>query len=172
GLWGEAPPKSAAKLVQGYVSQLRRALAAKPGDHDPAGGAVLTRPSGYVLRLDPEQLDAERFRTMLDQGRSALGQGDADGASQIPRDAFALWGGPPLADFAYEPFAQEEIARLDELRLIGIEERVEADLALGRHAELVGELEALITHHPLRERLRAQLMPALYRCDRPTEALQ
>ena len=172
GLWGEAPPKSAAKLVQGYVSQLRRSLAAKHGDDDSAGGAVLTRPSGYVLRLDAGQLDADRFRAMLDEGRTALGQGDADAASEILRDALALWRGPPLADFAYERFAQEEIARLDELRLIGIEERVEADLALGRQAEVVGELEALIAQHPLRERLRAQLMLALYRCDRQSEALQ
>ena len=172
GLWGEAPPKSAAKLVQGYVSQLRRSLAANHGDEDSVGGAVLTRPPGYVLRLDPGQLDAERFRTMLDEGRTAFGQGDADVASEILRDALGLWRGPPLADFAYERFAQEEIARLDELRLIGIEERVEADLASGRQAELVGELEGLIAHHPLRERVRAQLMLALYRCDRQSEALQ
>jgi DNA-binding SARP family transcriptional activator len=170
GLWGEAPPKSAAKLVQGYVSQLRRSLIARRGD-DSVGGAVLTRPSGYVLRLEPGQLDAERFRTMLDQGRMALGQGDAYGASHILGDALGLWRGPPLADFAYERFAQEEIARLEELRLIGIEERVEADLALGRQADLVSELEGLIAHHPLRERLRAQLMLALYRCDRQSEAL-
>jgi DNA-binding SARP family transcriptional activator len=171
GLWGEAPPKSAAKLVQGYVSRLRRSLTAQGGD-DEAGGAVVTRPSGYVLRLDPGQLDAERFRTMLDEGRTALREGDADSAARIFRDALGLWRGPPLADFAYERFAQEEIARLDELRLIGIEERVEADLALGRQAELVGELEGLIAHHPLRERPRAQLMLALYRCDRQSEALQ
>ncbi len=172
GLWGEAPPKSAAKLVQGYVSQLRRSLTAKRGDADSAGEAVLTRPSGYVLRLDAGQLDADRFRAMLDEGRTALGKGDADAASEILRDALALWRGPPLADFAYERFAQEEIARLDELRLIAIEERVEADLARGRQAELVGELEALIAQHPLRERLCAQLMLALYRCDRQSEALQ
>jgi DNA-binding SARP family transcriptional activator len=173
GLWGDAPPKSAAKLVQGYVSQLRRSLGVGRGEQDDgAGGAVLTRPAGYVLRLDPRQLDAEHFRTLLDEGRTALAAGAADVASRILRDALKLWRGPPLADFAYEAFAQEEIAQLEELRLIGLEERVEADLALGRHAELVGELEALITRHPLRERLRAQLMLALYRCDRQSEALQ
>jgi DNA-binding SARP family transcriptional activator len=173
GLWGETPPKSAAKLVQGYVSQLRRSLSADRGDEgEAAGGALLTRPSGYALRLDPGQLDADRFRTLLDEARGALAEGAADAASQILRDALGLWRGPPLADFAYETFAQEEIARLEELRLIGFEERVEVDLALGRHAELVGELEALIGRHPLRERLRAQLMLALYRCDRQSEALR
>jgi DNA-binding SARP family transcriptional activator len=172
-LWGEAPPKTAVKLVQGYVSQLRRSLAPGGGNgEDLAGGALLTRPSGYLLRLDAGQLDAERYRTLLDQARAALGEGAADVAAQMLRDALDLWRGPPLADFAYEAFAQEEIAQLEELRLVGLEERVDADLALGRHAELVGELEALIARHPLRERLRAQLMLALYRCDRQSEALR
>jgi DNA-binding SARP family transcriptional activator len=172
GLWGDTPPKSAAKLVQGYVSQLRRSLIA--GDDEEGGdeGLVLTRPSGYLLRLDEGQLDAERFRTLLDQARTALAEGAADVAAQILDEALDLWRGPPLADFAYEPFAQDEIAQLEELRQIGLEERVEAALAVGRHAELVGELEALIAHHPVRERLRAQLMLALYRCDRQSEALQ
>jgi DNA-binding SARP family transcriptional activator len=171
GLWGDTPPKSAAKLVQGYVSQLRRSLTAGSDEDGGDGGLVLTRPSGYILRLDEGQLDAERFRTLLDQARTALAEGGADVAAQILGEALDLWRGPPLADFAYEPFAQEEIAQLEELRLIGLEERVEAALALGRHAELVGELEALVGHHPLRERLRAQLMLALYRCDRQSEAL-
>ena len=172
GLWGDTPPKSAAKLIQGYVSQLRRSLAAGSSEEGGHVDPVLTRPSGYILRLDEGQLDADRFRTLLDQARAALAEGGADVAAQILGDALDLWRGPPLADFAYEPFAQDEIARLEELRLIGLEERVEAALALGRHAELVGELEALIAHHPVRERLRAQLMLALYRCDRQTEALQ
>jgi DNA-binding SARP family transcriptional activator len=173
GLWGERPPKSAAKLLQGYVSHLRRSLADGPGDEHHAGeGVLLTRPSGYVLRLEPGQLDAERFRTLLEKARTALARGAAGAASLILREALDLWRGPPLADFAYEPFAQEEIARLEELRLMALEERIEAYLALGRQAELVGELEALIGRHPLRERLRAQLMLALYRCDRQSEALQ
>jgi DNA-binding SARP family transcriptional activator len=172
GLWGDTPPKSAAKLVQGYVSQLRRSLAAGSDEEGGDGGPVLTRPSGYILRLDEGQLDAERFRTLLDKARTALADGGADIAAQTLGEALNLWRGPPLADFAYEPFAQDEIAQLEELRLIGLEERVEAALALGRHAELVGELEALIAHHPLRERLRAQLMLALYRCDRQSEALR
>ena len=172
GLWGNTPPKSAAKLVQGYVSHLRRSLTAGNDEEGGDEALVLTRPSGYLLRLDEGQLDAERFRTLLDQARTALAEGAADVAAQILGDALDLWRGPPLADFAYEPFARDEIAQLEELRLIGLEERVEAALAVGRHAELVGELEALIAHHPVRERLRAQLMLALYRCDRQSEALQ
>ena len=171
GLWGETPPRSAAKLLQGYVSQLRRSLADRPSDQDD-GGAVLTRSSGYVIRLNPEQLDSERFRTLLEKARAALTEGAPDTAALILREALDLWRGPPLADFAYEAFAQEEIARLQELRLAALEERIEADLALGRQVEVVGELEALIGRHPLRERLRAQLMLALYRCDRQSEALR
>ena len=128
--------------------------------------------SGYLLRLDEGQLDAALFRTLLDRARTELAEGHADVAARILGDALDLWRGPAFADFAYEPFAQDEIAQLEELRLIGLEERVEAALALGRHAELVGELETLIAHHPLRERLRGQLMLALYRCDRQSEALQ
>ena len=171
GLWGDRAPKSAAKLLQGYVSHLRRSLADGPLDDAAAGGSLLTRPSGYVLRLDPGQLDAERFRTQLEKARRALAGGAAEAASQLLGEALGLWRGPPLADFAYEAFAQEEIARLEELRLMALEERIEADLVLGRQAELVGELEALIGRNPLRERLRAQLMLALYRCDRQSEAL-
>jgi DNA-binding SARP family transcriptional activator len=141
GLWGDTPPKSAAKLVQGYVSQLRRSLTAGSSEDGAEGGPIATRPSGYILRLDEGQLDAERFRTLLDQARTALADGGADVAAQILGDALELWRGPPLADFTYEPFAQDEIAQLEELRLIGLEERVEAALALGRHAELVGELK-------------------------------
>ena len=172
GLWGERPPKSAPKLLQGYVSHLRRALADLPWDENPGGGGLLTRPSGYVLRIEPDQLDAERFRSLVGQARAAIASGDPGAASLIFRQALDLWRGAPLADFAYEAFAQEEITRLEELRLMALEERIEVDLALGRQAELIGELEALIARHPLRERLRAQLMLALYRCDRQSEALQ
>ncbi len=171
GLWGDRAPKSAAKLLQGYVSHLRRSLAEGPGDQDRAEGVLLTRPSGYFLRLGPGQLDAERFRTLLEEARTALARGDAGAASLTLRQALELWRGPPLTDFAYEAFAQEEIARLEELRLMALEERIGADLALGRQAELVGELEALTARHPLRERLRAQLMLALYRAGRQAEAL-
>jgi DNA-binding SARP family transcriptional activator len=172
GLWGNTPPKSAAKLVQGYISHLRRLLTIGSNEEGGDGGPLLTRPSGYILRLEQGQVDADRFRTLFDQARAALADGGAEVAVQILGDALDLWRGPPFADFAYQPFAQDEIARLEELRLIALEEQVEASLALGRHAPLVGELEALIAHHPLRERLRAQLMVALYRCDRQSEALR
>ncbi|MGH2450027.1 MAG: AfsR/SARP family transcriptional regulator, partial [Candidatus Limnocylindria bacterium] len=166
-LWGGAPPPTAGKTVQVYVSQLRKSL--RNGEPD---GPILTRGRGYVLRVEPGELDLERFERAVQDGRRALDREAPDQAAEALREGLALWRGPPLADFAYEPFAQTEIARLEELRLAAFEERVEADLELGRHAEVVGELEALVAEHPLRERLREQLMLALYRCDRQAEALQ
>jgi DNA-binding SARP family transcriptional activator len=124
------------------------------------------------LTVDPGQLDAERFQDLLADARRALAEGEPGAAAERAEQALALWRGPALADFAYESFAQAEIARLDELRLCAQEERIEAELALGRHRQLVGELEALAAQHPLRERLRGQLMLALYRSDRQAEALQ
>ena len=157
------PPPAAAKALRAHVSRLRRALG--------PSGALHTRAGGYALELEPGTLDAERFENLLDRGRSQLAAGCPGEAATILREALALWRGPPLADVAYEHFAQSEIARLHELRLTALEERVEADLELGRHAELVGELELLVHEHPLRERLRGQLMLALYRSDRQAEAL-
>jgi DNA-binding SARP family transcriptional activator/streptogramin lyase len=166
-LWGDTPPPTAAKTVQVYVSQLRKVLRNGNGD-----GPLLTRGRGYVLRIGPDDLDLHRFERSLAEGRRALGSDAPDQAAKALREGLALWRGPPLADFAYEPFAQAEIARLEELRLAAIEQRIEADLELGRHADVVGELEALTAEHPLREGLRAQLMLALYRCDRQAEALE
>ena len=170
-LWGETPPPTAAKTLQAQVSRLRRSL---NGDEDPAAhmrGPLQTRGHGYVLTVEPGQVDADRFQGMLEEARRARAEGKPEDAAEELRRALALWRGPALADFAYESFAQTEIARLDELQLTALEERIEADLALGRHAELVGELEALVARHPLRERLRGQLMLALYRSDRQAEAL-
>jgi DNA-binding SARP family transcriptional activator len=169
-LWGERPPSTAAKALQGHVSALRKVL-----EPDRALGAsgrvILTRDSGYELRLEKEQLDANLFEVLCDEGRRALAQRRPARAAALLREALALWRGPPLTDFAYEPFAQAEIARLEELRLGTLEDRFEADLATGRHTELVGELEALVNEHPLRERLRGQLMRALYRAGRQAAAL-
>jgi DNA-binding SARP family transcriptional activator/ABC-type branched-subunit amino acid transport system substrate-binding protein/streptogramin lyase len=165
-LWGDSPPPTAAKTVQVYVSQLRKAL--RDGD---AEGPLLTRGHGYVLRVAPGELDLERFERAVADGRRALERGAPERAAERLREGLALWRGAPLADFAYEAFAQAEIARLEELRLEAVEERVRADLELGRDAELVGELDALVADHPLRERLRGQLMLALYRCDRQADAL-
>jgi len=131
-----------------------------------------TEAAGYVLHVPPEGLDARRFETLLETGRQELASGDPARASVTLRDALALWRGPALADLAFEPFAQSEIARLEELRLAAIENRIEADLALGRPDALVAELETLVAAHPYREGLRAQLMLALYRSGRQAEALE
>jgi DNA-binding SARP family transcriptional activator len=164
-LWGEHPPATAAKTLQAHVSRLRKALAA---DDE----AVVTRAHGYELKLDPGCLDADRFERLVGEGRGALATGRPERALATLREALALWRGPPLGDLAYEPFAQREIARLDDLRIAALEQLMEAKLALGRHGELVGQLETLIGEHPYRERLRAQLMLALYRSDRQADALQ
>ena len=161
-LWGERSPDTATKTVQVYVSRLRKELGQE---------VVLTRGGGYVLEVDPEQLDAERFERLTAEGREALERGEAARASELLRQALDLWRGPPLADLAYEPFAQSHIARLEELRLVALEHRIEADLALGDHAALIPELETLAREHPARERLRAQLILALYRSGRQTDAL-
>ena len=126
---------------------------------------------GYLLELDPERVDAHRFARLAQEGRAALEDGDASSAEVALREALALWRGPALADFLYEPFAQNQIARLEELRTVVVEERIDADLTLGRHVELVPELEALVQAEPLRERPRAQLMLALYRSGRQADAL-
>ena len=161
-LWGERPPDTATKTVQVYVSRLRKEL---------GQDLVLTRGGGYVLDLEPAQLDAERFERLAGDGGDALEHGEAASASELLREALNLWRGPPLADLAYEPFAQSHIARLEELRLVTLEQRIEADLALGRHAALIPELETLVREHPARERLRAQLILALYRSGRQADAL-
>jgi DNA-binding SARP family transcriptional activator len=136
-LWEEAPPETAHKALQVHVSQLRKLL----------GDRLLSKPPGYLLRVEPEELDVERFERLVERREY--------------RRALALWRGPPLADFAQQRFARSEIARLEELRLGCIEQQIEEELAAGRHAARVGELEQLVTEHPLRERLRGQLMLAL-----------
>ena len=163
-LWGDETPRSAAAALRVRVSQLRKALAA-------GADALATRAPGYVIRVEPDRLDALHFERLLREGREQLGAGAAGRAAETLAEALTLWRGPALADFTYEPFAQAEIARLEELRLTALEERIEADIAVGRHDVVVGELEALIAGHPLRERLRGQLMVALYRAGRQAEAL-
>ena len=163
-LWGEEPPDTAAKGLQGYISGLRKALKREDS-------VVVTTPPGYVIQVEPDQLDLTRFERLRGEARDAMAAGDPAQACATLREALALWRGPPLADVAYESFAQTEIDRLDELRLAALEERIEADLALGRQADVVGELEGLTDRYPLRERLRGQLMLALYRSGRQAEAL-
>ena len=169
-LWGERPPATAAKTVQVYISRLRKALAGAEGNG--SAGVIATREHGYELELDPERLDAHRFERLVAEGSSELAAGRPQRAASALEGALSLWRGPPLADLADEPFAQREIARLDDVRVAAREQLIEAKLALGAHAEVVAPLETLIGEHPYRERLRAQLMLALYRSDRQAEALQ
>jgi DNA-binding SARP family transcriptional activator len=163
-LWADAAPADAGKALQVYVSRLRRALG--PDD------AVQTRPGGYLLAVDAGSFDLLRFEELAATGRSLLADGDAAAARRALADALALWRGVPLAEFASEAFARQETDRLEELYLVTIESRIDADVALGAHSELVAELEALVARHPLRDRLRGQLMLALYRSGRQAEALQ
>jgi predicted ATPase/DNA-binding SARP family transcriptional activator/class 3 adenylate cyclase len=161
GLWGEEPPETAVATVQVYVSRLRKLL---------GPGALVTRPPGYLFAAELESIDVFRFERLVAEGRQALAGGDSERAARALREALALWRGPALGEFE-EPFARVEGGRLDYLRVAAVEERIEADLALGRQADLIGELEGLIAEHPHRERLRAQLMLALYRSGRQAEAL-
>jgi DNA-binding SARP family transcriptional activator len=158
-LWGENPPRTAPTSLQNAISQLRKALGAE---------SVVTRPPGYSLAVDPQQVDAHRFERLVEEAGGA----DAKTRSRILREGLQLWRGPPLADFTYEAFAQGEIARLEERRLAALEERLDAELELGRAGDLAGELESLVKENPLRERLRGQFMLALYRSGRQAEALQ
>jgi YVTN family beta-propeller protein len=161
-LWGESPPDTARKAIQVYVARLRKALGAE---------RIRTHEAGYVLELDADELDLKRFERRVQDARHLREKGEVGNAAGVLRDALALWNGPPLADFDYEPFAQTEIPRLEDLRLQALEERIDVDLALGHGADLVGELEALVTANPYRERLRGQLMLALYRDGRQADAL-
>ena len=165
-LWPDRPPAAARHTLAVNVSRLRAALA--DGGGDPI---LLTRAPGYLLRVGPEELDLRRFERRLAEGRRALEAGDAERAARTLREAEGLWRGRALADLEFEPFARLESARLEELRLVAVEERIEAELSLGRHAALAGELDALVAEHPLRERLRGQLMLALYRSGRQADAL-
>lgn len=163
-LWADRPPATAPNTVQVYVSQLRKALE----DRD----AIETRPPGYVLRVRPAELDLRRFEELAERGRRALAGGRADEAAAALRAALEVWRGPALADLGFEGFTGAAVLRLEELRVAALEERIDAELALGRHAELVPELEQMIGERPLRERPRGQLMLALYRAGRQAEALE
>lgn len=169
-LWGDAPPQTAENTLQVYVSQLRKVLEPERG---PRGEARVLehRAGGYVLHVAPDQLDASRFERLAAEGRSALEGDEAERASEVLRSALSLWRGDALAEFAYDDFARDESSRLTELRLAALEDRVAADLALGRHRSLVPELDTLTSAHPERERLHELAMLALYRCGRQSEAL-
>jgi len=161
-LYAGAAPVTAVTQVQRQISDLRKALGPR---------SIETRSPGYVIRLSLEQLDLHVFERLTEEASQALARGEAHVAADLLSEALALWRGAPLADLAYDSFAQTAIERLEEIRLAAVEQRIEADLAIGRHGELAGELEQLIVEHPMRERLRAQLMVALYRSGRQAEAL-
>jgi DNA-binding SARP family transcriptional activator len=152
-LWGNEAPAGAIRTVHVNVSRLRKALR--------NGEILTTTPAGYRLRVLPGELDADRFEGLVEGGRRALAGGQVEDAGRLLREALALWRGPPLADLAFEPFAQAEIARLEEQHEAAIAARVDADLASGRHEELVAELRRLVAEHPTHERLAGQLMLAL-----------
>src|SRR5215208_2950355 len=162
-LWGESPPAHALKTLQVHVSRLRKEL---------APGVLVTREHAYELQVDVDELDAHRFEALLEDARGELAAGHPDRALAALQRSLALWRGPPLADLAYEPFAQTEIARLEDLRVAAIEQSIEAKLELGRHGEVIAQLEQLVEEHPYREALHAQLMLALYRAERQADALQ
>jgi predicted ATPase/DNA-binding SARP family transcriptional activator len=160
-LWGESAPTTAANTLQVYVSQVRKIVADR----------LTTEGGSYRLRVEPGELDAEHFERLAEEGAAALARRSYGEAAELLREALALWRGPALADLRYDSFAQGEITRLEELRIATMENRIEAELGLGRHDQVVGELEALIAENPLRESLRGLLMLALYRAGRQADAL-
>lgn len=169
-IWGDAAPDSGAKTVAFHISRLRDALFPGRRRGEPCT-TLTTEPGGYCLHVDPGDVDADRFAGLALEGRALVATEPASARAHLA-DALSLWRGEPYADVGYETFAQAEVQRLEELRLGALEDRLEADLALGRDRELIGELESLVTANPLRERLRGQLMTALYRADRQAEALR
>lgn len=162
GVWGERPPAAAQRSLDSYVSRLRAILGAD---------RIERRAPGYLVRLEAGELDLDRFEVLLEQGRAAAATGDAATASEALRQALGLWRGPALADLLYEPFAAGETERLEERRMLALEERIDADLAVGHGPELVPELERLVSEEPFRQRLLGQLMLSLYRAGRQADAL-
>src|SRR5919204_376836 len=161
-LWGDTPPETARSALQVYVAGLRKALGGE-------ASALRTTAPGYVLNVEPGALDLDRFTALRAEAQAAV---DDERRAGLLREALELWRDTPLADLSEEPFAATAVGRLEEQRLEALEQRIEADLALGRHASLVPELEALVADHPYRERLRALLMLALYRSGRQADALR
>src|SRR5205823_14800836 len=162
-LWGERAPETAAHRLEEHVSRLRKLL------HRNGETPVVTRPSGYLLRVSDNDLDVAQFERLVTRGRSALRDAQPEQAATLLREALALWRGRPLEDVDLDSVAWPEIRRLDERRAVAYEKLIDAELAQGRHAEVVDELEALVSREPLRERLRVQQMLALYRSGRQAD---
>jgi DNA-binding SARP family transcriptional activator len=165
-LWGESPPPTARKAVNVYVSQLRKALTQNGLD------PIATEDGGYRIGIDADELDVARVQQLLATARERGAAGELEAAAELLREALTLWRGPTLAGLLLESHGRDEVAQLDELRLTALMDRIDCDLALGRHEEVLSELHVLVGEHPLRERLRAQLILALYRADRQAEALE
>ncbi len=169
-VWGEEPPPTVKQSLQNHVAALRKAIEAGNGAGPPR--TLVTRDPGYLLQVDPERLDLHRFQRLDREGRQALSSGDPARAADLLRQALDLWRGPALADVAASAdIAWPELVGVEELQVASTEARIEAELALGRHHELVAELEALVRLYPLREHLHGQLMLALYRSGRQADAL-
>jgi DNA-binding SARP family transcriptional activator len=164
-LWGVAPPATARQAVNVYVSKLRKTLSGN-GD-DP----IATADGGYRLFVGSDLLDADRMRGLVASARERMAQGESGAASRLLQEALTSWRGPTLAGLSLESVGRDEVAQLDELRLTVLMDRIDCDLALGQHERVLGELQVLVREHPLRERLRAQQMLALYRADRQADAL-
>src|SRR5881394_1370452 len=165
-LWGEAPPPTARKAVNVYLSKVRKALGVAGVD------PITTAAGGYRLHVEPEQLDASRMQVLVAEARERVVKGELETAAERFQEALSLSRGPTLAGLELESRGRDEVAALDELRLTALMDRIDCDLALGRHEQAVGELGVLVSEHPLRERLRAQQMLALYRADRQADALE
>ena len=160
GLWGDSPPQTAANTLQTHVSHLRKALSRHRSGEN--GQVVVTKSPGYLLAVDPATIDVSRFEQLVREGQRALASEPEQAAATLTQ-ALSLWRGPPLVDFTYEPFASAAIGRLEELRMTAVVGRIEAELALGHHSQVAGELRQLVDDYPLRERLWESLMLALYR---------
>ena len=165
-LWGESPPPTARKAVNVYISQLRKVLTRNGRD------PIATADGGYRIGVDADQLDLAHLRRLLAGARERAAAGELEAAAESLREALALWRGPTLSGLLLESHGRDEVAQFDELRLTALMDRIDCDLALGRHEEVLGELHVLVGEHPLQERLRAQLMLGLYRADRQAEALE
>ena len=165
-LWGESPPPTASKALNVHVSQLRKALVRNGQD------PIATRHPGYALEVDPDRVDSERFERLVGDARERVAAGDLAASGTLLRDALALWRGPALDGVELESAARNEVGRLEELRLIAQLDRIDCDLALGLHEQVIAELERLVDEHPLRERVRGQLILALYRSGRQADALR
>jgi DNA-binding SARP family transcriptional activator len=165
-LWGEAPPPTARKAVNVYLSKLRKTLGGSGVD------PITTAPGGYRLQIDPDKLDASRMQVLVAEAQALVASGELETAGERFREALSLWRGGTLAGLQLESRGRDEVAALDEMRHIALMDRIDCDLALGRHEQALGELGLLVREHPLRERLRAQQMLALYRADRQADALE